>query len=152
LAHPQIRVGSLSARNQDIVARFERAGYEVTLFDMTMDVGVSTVLAVSRSTRADSPPLVPAGSASLDPEDAIRKSLEELEHTREYCHKIMVHMPRLPDETNYENVEDQTGHLNFWCSHAHAPLADFLFASSARREFGEIANLSTGDSERDLRV
>lgn len=152
LAHPHIRVESLSTPNQDLVARFERAGYAVTLFDMTLDVGVPSILAVSRSTRVDAPPLVPAGSTSLDPEEAVRKSLEELEHTREYCHKIMVHMPRLPDDLPYEKVEDQTGHLNFWCSHANVALADFLFASPLRRDFNEIANLSTGNSEADLKV
>jgi ribosomal protein S12 methylthiotransferase accessory factor len=152
LGHPQIRRESLSARNQDLVARFERAGYVVTLFDMTLDVGVPTILAVACSDLADAPPLVPAGSASLDPEEAVRKSLEELEHTREYCHKIMVHMPRLLDDPHYENVEDQTGHLNFWCNRAHAPLADFLFSSPMRRDFDEIANLSTGNSESDLQA
>lgn len=152
MAHPQIRAESLSARNQDLVARFERAGYTVTLLDMTTDVGVPTVLAVSRGTLPDTPPLVPAGSSSLDPEEAVRKSLEELEHTREYCHKIMVHMPRLPDDLDYENVEDQADHLNFWCSHAHAPLADFLFASTMSRDFCDIADLSTGDTRRDLDV
>jgi ribosomal protein S12 methylthiotransferase accessory factor len=152
LAHPQIRTESLSARNRDLVARFEKAGYAVTLFDMKMDVGVPTVLAVSRSTLPDAPPLVPAGSASLDPEEAVRKSLEELEHTREYCHKIMVHMPRLEEHPSYENVEDQTGHLNFWCSHAHAALADFLFRSPIRKDFDEIADLSTGEAEGDLHV
>lgn len=152
LAHPQIRVESLSARNRDMVERFEKAGYAVTLFNMTMDVGVPSILAVSRSTVLDAPPLVPAGSSSLDPEEAVRKSLEELEHTREYCHKIMVHMPRLADDPHYENVEDQTGHLNFWCSHANAPLADFLFRSPVRLEFDEIPNLSTGDPEEDLQV
>jgi ribosomal protein S12 methylthiotransferase accessory factor len=152
LAHPQIRLESLSARNRDLVARFQKAGYAVTLLDMTTDVGVPTMLALSRSALADAPPLVPAGATSLDPEEAVRKSLEELEHTREYCHKIMVHMRRLEDEPGYENVEDQTGHLNFWCAHNHAPLADFLFSSAVRKDFDEIANLSTGDSDRDLRL
>ena len=70
MAHPKIRVESLSARNRDLVSRFERAGYTVTLFDMTTDVGVPTVLAVSQGTLPDAPPLVPAGSSSLDPEEA----------------------------------------------------------------------------------
>ena len=152
LAHPQIRVESLSAYNRDLVARFQNAGYTVTLFDMTMDTRIPTILAVSQSTLPDAPPLVPAGSTSLDPEEAVRKSLEELEHTREYCHKIMVHMPRLEDDPYYQNVEDQTGHLNFWCSHANAPLADFLFSSLVRKDFDEIANLSTGDAGKDLQV
>ncbi|MBI5030472.1 MAG: YcaO-like family protein [Chloroflexi bacterium] len=152
LAHPQINVESLSARNRDLVARFEKAGYTVTLFDMTLDVGVPTILAVSRSTRLDAPPLVPAGSASLDPEEAVRKSLEELEHTREYCHKIMIHFPRLPDDPGYASVEDQTGHLNFWCNHANARLADFLFTSPARKNFDEIPNLATDDPDKDLEI
>jgi ribosomal protein S12 methylthiotransferase accessory factor len=152
LAHPQIRLESLSAVNRDLAARFEKAGYAVTLFDMTMDVGVPSILAVSSSAMLDAPPLVPAGSTSLDPEEAVRKSLEELEHTREYSHKIMVHMQRLDDDPPYDNVEDQTGHLNFWCDHAHAHHADFLFNSPARKDFEEITNLSTGDSERDLGI
>jgi len=152
LAHPQIHLESLSARNRNLVERFERAGYTVTLLDMTLDAGIPTVLAVSRSDRPDAPPLVPAGSAALDPEEAVRKSLEELEHTREYSHKILVHLPRLASDLDAESVQDQTGHLNFWCSHDHAPLADFLFASEVRRDMGEMANLSCGTPEGDLRT
>ncbi len=147
---PQIDKETLSERNRDMVRRFERCGYEVTLFDMTMDLGVPTVLAVSRGVRHDAPPLVPAGSASLDPEEAVRKSLEELEHTREYCQKIMVHMPRLSTDPDYDNVEDQTGHLNFWCNPYNRHLADFLFTSKARVDFRDIPSLASGDPERDL--
>lgn len=152
LAHPQIRVESLSARSRDMVTHFERAGYAVTLFNMTLDTGVPTVLAVSRGTLGDMPALVPAGAASPDPEEAVCKSLEELEHTREYCQKIRMHLPRLEPEPHYGHINDQTGHLNFWCDHANAPLADFLFASSERIDFDEIPRLSTGNPARDLRV
>jgi len=152
IAHPQIVSETLSPANQERIARFERAGYAVTLFDMTMDAGVPTILAVSRSNVPDAPPLVPAGATSLSPEEAVRKSLEELEHTRDYSHKIMVHMPRLADDPNHDNVEEQIDHLNFWCSHAHSDLADFLFSSKVRREFNEIEDLATGVPEIDLQV
>jgi ribosomal protein S12 methylthiotransferase accessory factor len=152
MAHPQIDHETLSPANQHLVGRFERAGYSVTLLDMTMDTGVPTILAVSRSDLEDAPPLVPAGSASLSPEEAVRKSLEELEHTREYSHKIMVHMPPLPDDPNYDNVEEQIDHLNFWCSRRHGELASFLFASGTRRDFEEIEDLSTGTPETDLHI
>src|SRR5262249_1317889 len=111
-----------------------------------------TVLAVSRSSQPDAPALVPAGSTSLDPETAVRKSLEELEHTREYCQKILLDRPRLADDRTHRNVTDQTGHLNFWCDPAHGTLADFLFESPVRIDFNEIQNLSTGDVEEDLQV
>ncbi len=152
LAHPQIEIESLSDRSRDLVARFGRSGYEVTLLDMTMDTGVATVLAVSRSHAADAPPFVPAAAASLDPEEAVRKSLEELEHTREYSQQILRHQPRLADDPSGRNVTDQIGHLNYWCDPVHAPQADFLFHSTARRSVGEMANLATGDIESDLRV
>ena len=152
LFHPQIRVESLSARNRDMVSRFERAGYAITLLNITLDTGVPTVLAVSRGTLGDTPALVPAASASLDPEEAVGKSLEELEHTRDYCQKIMTHFPRSKPDPHYENINSQIGHLNFWCDHANAPLADFLFASPERIDFDEIPSLSTGHCAQDLRV
>ncbi len=130
LGHPQIRVESLSERNRDITARIEKAGYPVTLFDMTMDTGVPSILAVSRSANFDAPPLVPAGSTSPAPEEAVRKSLEELEHTRTYCHKIKMYAPRLATDSSYANVTDQTSHLNFWCDPANTSLADFFFRHS----------------------
>jgi ribosomal protein S12 methylthiotransferase accessory factor len=71
LGHPQIRVESLSARNRDLVSRFECAGYAITLLNITLDTGVPTVLVLSRGTLADTPALVPAASASLDPEEAV---------------------------------------------------------------------------------
>lgn len=152
MARPQIRIDSLSPSNRDLVARFERSGYDITLFDITMDFGVPTVLAVSRGTEPGAPPLVPAGSASLDPEEAVRKSLEELEHTREYCEKIMVQHPRIERTPDFSNIEDQAGHLNFWCDIANAPLADFLFASPERIDFAEMPSLATGDPVQDLRI
>ncbi len=152
LSHPQIRVESLSARNRDMVSRFERAGYAITLLNITLDTGVPTVLALSRGTLGDTPALVPAASASLDPEEAVRKSLEELEHTRDYCQKIMMHFPRLKADPHYRNINSQIGHLNFWCDHANAPLAHFLFDSPERIDFDEIPSLSTGDCAQDLRV
>ncbi len=152
LTPPQIRLASLSAANRDRVSRFERAGYEVTLFNITMDTGVPTVLAVSRSRVPDAPPLVPAGAASLDPEQAVCKSLEELEHTRRYSQQILLDLPRLPEDPTYRNVRNQTAHLNFWCNRENAALADFLFASPLRIDFQEIADLSTGDTGLDLQA
>jgi ribosomal protein S12 methylthiotransferase accessory factor len=140
----------LSAENRDIVSRFQKAGYDVTLMDMTLDAGIPTVLAISRGQESDTPALVPAGSASLDPEDAIRKSLEELEHTREYCHKIQVDAGQRDGLPEGEEINDQSGHLRFWCSHEHVHLADFLFRSQIRKNADEIVNLSTGDARQDL--
>ena len=152
LSRPQLRVGTLSSANQDLVQRFAKAGHAITLLNITMDLGVPTVLALARGAAPEAPGLVAAAAASLDPEQAVRKSLEELDHTRAYCQKIKNEQPRLAADPNYEQVVNQESHLNFWCDSANAPHAGFLFASPERQAFSDLANLATGDPGRDLAV
>ena len=150
LARPCIVVETLDDANYDRVNRFRDAGHSVTLFDITLDVGVPTVLSVLRNNVPQAPALVLAAAADLSPERAVCKSLEELEHTRRYSQLITSHMPRLVPDPQYKNVVDQISHLNFWCDHINAPLADFLFASDKRIDFNEMTNLATGDAGQDL--
>jgi ribosomal protein S12 methylthiotransferase accessory factor len=152
MAHPHIRHDTLSAANRDLVRRFEKAGYSITLLDITLDVGVPTILAVSHSDALAAPALAVAASAELDPEQAVRKSLEELAHTLSYCKKIKERWPSLAPDPTYLNVADQKDHLRFWCDQSNAHLADFLSSSQDRIAFSDIANGATGDPERDLKV
>jgi ribosomal protein S12 methylthiotransferase accessory factor len=125
-----VAVESLSDRNYDLVKRFERTGATVTLLDCTLDTGVPTVLSVLSSPSPRAPARCFAAATALSPETAVRSSLEELAHTRRYMQQITDRMPRLvPDPPAHENVVDQLTHLNFWCDHANAGLADFLWAS-----------------------
>lgn len=151
LGRAHVRVDTLSPRNRELVQRFQRAGCVITLLNVTMDVGVPTVLAVARHRSPEAPALVVAASAHPDPEQAVRKSLEELEHTRSYAQGIKRDLPRLDPGAGYDNiVVGQQSHLNFWCDHANAPLAEFLFASDERCDFREMEDLATGDPGRDL--
>jgi ribosomal protein S12 methylthiotransferase accessory factor len=151
MSPPQILVESLSEENYDLVRRFERTNGKVTMFDITIDAGVPSVLSVLRYQSKERPALVVAGSTSPDREDAVRKSLEELAHTNRYSQQIKTLMPRLTvDDPNHENVTDQISHLNFWCDHANLHRADFIFTSKERKEFEEIANISSGDASGDL--
>jgi ribosomal protein S12 methylthiotransferase accessory factor len=150
---PQVRVETLSDANYDLVERYERTGGKVTMFDITTDAGVPTVLSVVRYASSEQPALVVAASTSLDPEEAVRKSLEELAHTRRYTQQINLRLPRLiVDAPNHENVTGQIGHLNFWCDHQNVPHAGFLFASKKRLEFDQLPSLATGDARRDLQT
>jgi ribosomal protein S12 methylthiotransferase accessory factor len=152
LARPHIRIETLDNPNADRVRRFERAGYSVTLLDITMDVAVPTVLAISRGSAPDAVPIVFAAAAALNPSQAIRKSLEELEHTRAYCQVILCEWPRLTRDPDYCNVLDQESHLNFWCDQDNTHLADFIFESNISVNFNDIPNAATGDPGRDLSV
>jgi ribosomal protein S12 methylthiotransferase accessory factor len=153
MAPAQIRVETLSEANYDLVQRLEHAAALVTLFDLTMDHGVPTVLATLRGAATTTPALVVAGSASLAPELAVRKALEELAHTRRYSQYIRSHAPRIvPDPPDYDSVTDQITHLNFYVDSKNLPHADFLFGSRKRVDFDELPNRATGSAMRDLEV
>ncbi|HKI21611.1 MAG TPA: YcaO-like family protein [Isosphaeraceae bacterium] len=153
LAHPQIPVESLSDNNYELVRRLEWTRASVSLFNITLDAGIPTVLAVLSSPSPRTPARTFAAAASLSPETAVRCSLEELAHTRRYMQHITNLLPRLtPSPPAHENVVDQVTHLNFWCDHGNAHLADFLWASKKRFDFEKIQDLSTGDPVADLRV
>jgi ribosomal protein S12 methylthiotransferase accessory factor len=153
LAPPQIRLETLSEQNRDLVERFRRTGSTVVIFDITVDHGVPTILSVLRGGRPAAPALVFAASASLDPEEATRKSLEELAHTRRYCSIIKRHMQRLvPSPPEYANVTSQMDHLNFWVDENNAHLAEWIFASPLRVDFGQLASFITGKPDDDLRL
>ncbi|GAA1025409.1 MULTISPECIES: YcaO-like family protein [Amycolatopsis] len=151
LSPPQIMIETLPDELYDLVARFERAAAEVTLFDLTLDHGVPVVLAALRSRHSGGPALVVAGSAAVDAHTAVRKALEELAHTRRYSQLIYTRLPRLrPDPPLHRTVTGQREHLNFWADHANLPLADFLFAGKQRSDFEDLPDLGTGDAAGDL--
>lgn len=148
---PQIMQETLSDHNYGLIERFEEVGSRVTLMDITMDLGVPTILSIASSGSTASPALCFAASCSMDPEAAARKSLEELAHTRRYCCLVKKYLPPVVSQPpDYEDIFDQRGHLGFWSNCDHLHLADYMFSSEERLSFDEIKNLATGDPSTDL--
>ena len=152
LARQHILTETLTPHNAESIKRFEKAGYSISLLNITTDVGVPSVLAVSRNNSVEAPPLVVAGSVAMNPEEAVRKSLEELDHTRDYYQWLKLNRARLTPDPEYNNVVDQASHINFWCDPANTPLANFLFSSEEYVSFDEIENISMNDAKVDLQV
>lgn len=150
ISPPRIRLETLAQEGRDLVQRFEEAGYEVSLFDITTDVPVPVILSVASNESAEAPALAFASAAATSPRVALRKCLEELAHTRRYCYELSATQPPLPWDSTYRQVVDERDHVHLWCDHAHAPFAEFLFLSTEQRSFGEIGGLETGDSQSDL--
>ena len=150
IAPPRIRLDTLPESNRDLISRFVRSGASVTLFNITMDHGISTVLAVLQYHTNDAPALVLAAAVHLDPEHAIRKCLEELELTRRLALHLKSNLPPFDPGEGFVNVNSQEDHVRLYCSSQHASLADFLFASSHQIAFREMTNNATGSPEEDL--
>jgi ribosomal protein S12 methylthiotransferase accessory factor len=152
LSPPKISFDTLGPLHQEIIRRFERAGCSVTLLNITMDTGIPTLLAVLLGNLPGTAPLVAAAATSLNPEEAARKALEELDHTRTYCQRLRNEVQRLVPEPNYENVITQRDHLNFWSDPANQQFAHFLLAGEQIQDFCSIPNLASGDPRRDVRT
>jgi len=150
IAPPRITADTLPPGLSRLHGRFGSAGFDVTLFDITLDNRIPTVLAVSRHRSGDCPAVVVAASASLDPARATRSALEELAHTGHYCQEIVREVPRLAPDAG-RKVVDQESHLNYWCDHANAGGIEFLYASSVEIGYGEREEADTGDDVDDLR-
>jgi ribosomal protein S12 methylthiotransferase accessory factor len=147
---PQIRVETLSDTNYNLVSRFENTGASVTLLKASLDSGIATVISSLTNLVPQAPARIFSAATSLDPEQAVRRSLEMLAHVQQYCYLLWKEVPRVSDDPG--EITDQSDHLNYWSDHGHAANAGFLFASRERVGFDEIENLSSGESSRDLRL
>ncbi len=151
LALPQIRIETLGDDNYDIVARLQAGGDRVILLDATLDLGVPTAIAILKSDAPDRPAHAFAASTEPDPEMAVRKTLEELAHTRRYSARVHRQMPPIPnDDPGWESVVTQLDHLNFAADHEKLEYFTFVTASKKRIDFEDMPSLSTGDPSRDL--
>ena len=152
LKMPRIVPKTLSEENQDLVRRFEHTGAHVSLFHLKMDHGVPVIFSALQHASPDMPALVFAAAASLDPEQAVKKSLEELAHTRRLAHILKSHYPPKTLVSDYRNVRTQNDHVHFYCDPRNAFLAKTLFQSSTWTDFDDIPNLATGIPKRDVAI
>ena len=150
MAMPQVQLETLSSKNRDLVRRFERTGHRVTIFHLEMDHGIPTILAVLQHPSPKAPAFLVAASADLDPEEAVRKSLEELAHTRRLAQFLKSTLPPVAPAANHDHLIEQDSHVHLYCDQANVPLADFLFSSDRRIAFQDIENLTTGNDDTDL--
>jgi ribosomal protein S12 methylthiotransferase accessory factor len=149
---PVLRIESLDEVNRDLVQRLERDGSRVTLVNITLDHGIPTILAVLRSWSQESPALVFGASTNLDPLQAVRKSLEEIAHTRRLAQRLKKELSPVIPGPNYNGIGDQDSHLRFYCDQDNAQLAEFMIASQKQTDLSEIESLVTGDPENDLEI
>lgn len=97
------------------VAAFQDRDIEVRCFQLTLDVGVPTVLAVARRSRPDDPAVVVATAAALDLATACRHALGELAANRLHVRAAM--RSAAADGGGNGRIygrPEMAAHLDFW--------------------------------------
>ena len=139
---PPIRHESLSEQNRDLVRRFEYTGSIVRILNMTLDHGIPTILSILMHPLDEVPAFVFAASAHPSPEIAVRKSLEELAHTRRLAVQLKQETLPLPRK--------QDVHVKLYTDHTSRSAVDFLMTSNHWMEFQELPDLSSSNPTQDL--
>lgn len=150
MSRPRIDRATLSTTNRALLARLESTGATVTLFDLTMDNRLPAVMVVQTHESPDMPAITFACSAALEAEEAVRKAMEEATHTARWMFYIKHKQGPLDPGTDFMHVDGQERHLQFWATHDHRPLADWVFASDEVVPFESLPSPGTGDPHRDL--
>jgi ribosomal protein S12 methylthiotransferase accessory factor len=122
----------------------------VTILHLEMDHGIPTILSVLHHSSPKAPAFLVAASSDLDPEEAVRKSLEELAHTRRLALFLKATQAPVLPGTHHDQILEQDSHIHFYCDHANAPLTEFLFSSDRHICFQDIDNRVTGNPQTDL--
>ncbi|HZW53531.1 MAG TPA: YcaO-like family protein, partial [Candidatus Elarobacter sp.] len=140
----RLRPESLGPLNAGLLNRFAAARYDVTVFDITTDITVPTILSAARHDAETEPAFVVAAAAHPDARTAVRKSLEELEHTRTWCKMLKRRLPPVaPDRAG--DISSQAAHLRFWCDQRNAQLGSFLFGGTEQRDIDALPSTETAD-------
>ncbi len=151
LSHPKVIIETLSDANYELVQRIEAAGHEVHLMNATMELGIPVVIGVTYHQRYPSPPLVVSAAAALNPEEAVRKALEELVHTRRYMREVQEFKDEFNINQEWDKVTEQIHHLRLWGDRLMLPKARFLTCSERRISFNALPNLEQTTATESLK-
>ena len=152
IAPPRVNLGTLSDLNRDLVRRFEVTGHAVSVFYITLDHKVPVILSVLSNSSHEVPALVFAAAADLDPNVAVRKSLEELAHTRRLAVYLKQTTPPVPVVPPFDSVENQDCHVRLYCEQENAYLADFLFSSHQFISLQDVSSYPGGNPKENLQI
>lgn len=152
LQRPRITQDSLGGELAELVDRYRRVGLTVHLVDISTDIACPTVLAVAEGFAPSSPALAVAAAAHPDPTLAVRKSLEELAHTRKFAAQVMDYLPpvQVDVEGGHPAVDGQRAHLRFYCPQESKSAARFAWSGGS--QLGRTDLRTAGDGGLDALV
>lgn len=152
MAPPKIRICSLPDYIQCLIHRYNSTFQNLTLFDITTDIKIPTVLAVLRSTAIGNPGLIISASCKTSPEQAIISAIEEVELTRVHCIDFLQSMALSNVDKTCTEFKNQKDHLLFWYNQQNSKFANFLFDSHIEVEMKDMANIGKSTYQEELNL
>ncbi len=152
LRPPSVRLDTVPSGCLGLIQRLADVHCEVKVLDITTDVAVPTFMTIALSDGPRSPAVAVTAATDPSPETALRKSLEELVHTRKFAKQVMQYIPPIPVEPvgAFPEVVDARTHLRFYCDQRARHLVDFAWKGNPTCSFSQVADASVADSTAQL--
>lgn len=147
---PRIDIHSIAPPEiKKIMKRFAPSGVEIFLSDVTTDIAVCTVLALS--VRSSEPVAAVGAAASLGPEEAVRRALLEMALGRYWLRQELLKNPHYSPGEPFRDVQNLSMHgLIYGYSNM---LSAFEFMMNAKtRLFDDMRNGSSGSIREDIEI
>jgi ribosomal protein S12 methylthiotransferase accessory factor len=151
LPAPELELSSGDPIIASIVAHYRRFGVETRIFDISTDLPIYAMMALTLDHGGSGPAAVFALGADLDPRRAVIKSLFEMCQVRPGVARSWEARGRRPT-AGYQEIHALEDHSNYFADPAHLPEIDFLLAAGQRRILDELPNRSLGSAAADLQV
>lgn len=146
----QIETDSLSDLHLEMIKRFERFGYRITLLNITSDTEIPTIMAVMKGEVNGSVPFLVAAATHLDPAIAAQKCLEELALIERYAKRAKMTAADWYPYTDYNTVQYLIDHIRFWLDPKRVEKSNFLLQSDQKIRLEDIKRKDSGSIKRDL--
>jgi ribosomal protein S12 methylthiotransferase accessory factor len=150
LRQPRIRLKTLSHSNKDLVSRLMRPGSSVTLLSLQTDHHIPVIFSIWQSQVQDAPAVVVAAASHLDPEEAVRKSLEELAQICCFSQVVKNNRAEFKPGIGWSNVTDMETHALLYFDRKNKHHLDFLLASTKEISFNDLPQTLQGSPEEEL--
>lgn len=148
---PKIDISTLPNNLQTILDNYRKCGFEISLYNITTDIKVPTIIALMESQRLDQPPLILSGACSLLTENAILSAIEELDLAREHSYNILK-KDKLVGLSSPELVRTNKDHMLFWHCKENLQYINFIKNSDQFISFDKLSKLDIAASPSTLKI
>lgn len=149
---PKIDVASNARLAAIYREHFERKNLECTLFDMTSDIGVPSVLCLMIDRRADPPMICTGGATNFSAERAAVKALVEAAQTLQWARYLGDREEPFVIAKDYANIDDFEKHVYLYGYGDRLSAVDFLRRTKDSVPLSALPSASFASPAREFRA
>jgi ribosomal protein S12 methylthiotransferase accessory factor len=152
LPAPELQLPKDDPMISAITAHYRRFDVETRIFNITTDLPMCAMMAVTLDRSGNGPAAVFALGCNLDPRRAVIKSLFEMCQVRPGVARSAEASAGSKPISRYEDIQTLEDHSGYFANLTQMHEIDFLLAGGPKNKLDDLPNRSLGSAEADLQV